>query len=142
MKDMVKRVREDRGGFTLAELLVVVAIIGVLVAIAIPVFTGALDNANEAVAEADIRAVKGAAATANLVNGDDFGNATELQYTGTVTPNGDVKSVVKGETAGSIVIPVGGATEKNITDIVAKIKAGEEFTITVSIVKTDLGTTP
>ncbi|MEG1167376.1 MAG: prepilin-type N-terminal cleavage/methylation domain-containing protein, partial [Gordonibacter sp.] len=39
MKEMIKRVREEKGGFTLAELLIVVAIILVLVAIAIPVFT-------------------------------------------------------------------------------------------------------
>lgn len=36
------------GGFTLAELLVVVAIIAVLVAIAIPVFSGSLEKSEEA----------------------------------------------------------------------------------------------
>lgn len=40
MKEMIKRIREERGGFTLAELLIVVAIVLVLVAIAVPVFTG------------------------------------------------------------------------------------------------------
>ena len=33
MKSLLKKVRKDKKGFTLAELLVVVAIIGVLVAI-------------------------------------------------------------------------------------------------------------
>lgn len=42
MKEMIKKVREDKEGFTLAELLVVVAIIAVLVAIAIPVFNASL----------------------------------------------------------------------------------------------------
>ena len=42
MKQMIQRMREEKGGFTLAELLIVVAIVAVLVAIAIPVFTGQL----------------------------------------------------------------------------------------------------
>ncbi|MEG0071986.1 MAG: prepilin-type N-terminal cleavage/methylation domain-containing protein, partial [Raoultibacter sp.] len=40
-------------GFTLAELLIVVAIILVLVAIAIPVFTGATQKAEEATCAAN-----------------------------------------------------------------------------------------
>lgn len=55
MKQMIQRMREEKGGFTLAELLVVVAIIAVLVAIAIPVFSAQLDRANAAVDEANIR---------------------------------------------------------------------------------------
>ena len=38
MKEMIKKMREERGGFTLAELLVVVAIVAVLVAIAVPLY--------------------------------------------------------------------------------------------------------
>ncbi|MFR3479470.1 MAG: prepilin-type N-terminal cleavage/methylation domain-containing protein, partial [Eggerthella lenta] len=37
--------REERGGFTLAELLVVVAIVAVLVAIAVPLFSSSLTSA-------------------------------------------------------------------------------------------------
>lgn len=55
MKQMIQRMREEKGGFTLAELLIVVAIVAVLVAIAIPVFTAQLDRANAAVDEANIR---------------------------------------------------------------------------------------
>lgn len=42
-------------GFTLAELLIVVAIIGVLVAISIPIFSGQLEKAREATDAANIR---------------------------------------------------------------------------------------
>lgn len=55
MNQMIQRIREEKKGFTLAELLVVVAIIAVLVAIAIPVFTAQLDRANASVDEANIR---------------------------------------------------------------------------------------
>ena len=45
----------NRKGFTLAELLIVVAIIAVLVAIAIPVFTTQLEKAREATDIANVR---------------------------------------------------------------------------------------
>lgn len=49
-------------GFTLAELLIVVAIIAVLVAIAIPIFTSQLEKAREATDAANIRAAYAEAA--------------------------------------------------------------------------------
>lgn len=51
---MKRKIKSD-SGFTLAELLIVVAIIGVLVAIAIPIFTGQLEKSREAVDLSDVR---------------------------------------------------------------------------------------
>ena len=51
-------------GFTLAELLIVVAIIGVLVAVSVPVFTAQRRKAVDAVNKANIRAAKAMALTA------------------------------------------------------------------------------
>lgn len=48
MKGLMKKVRGNKKGFTLAELLVVVAIVGILVAISIPVFTAQLSKARKA----------------------------------------------------------------------------------------------
>ena len=45
----------NKKGFTLAELLIVVAIIAVLVAIAIPVFTNQLEKSKEATDAANLR---------------------------------------------------------------------------------------
>lgn len=45
----------NKKGFTLAELLIVVAIIGVLVAISIPIFTAQLEKSREATDKANIR---------------------------------------------------------------------------------------
>ena len=47
--------RKNRKGFTLAELLIVVAIIAVLVAIAIPIFTNQLEKSREATDVANVR---------------------------------------------------------------------------------------
>ena len=57
MKKMIQKLREENGGFTLAELLIVVAIIAVLVAVAIPVFTGSLHSSRAATDEANARSL-------------------------------------------------------------------------------------
>ena len=56
-------------GFTLAELLVVVAIIAVLVAVSVPIFTSQLDKAKVATNQANIRSAKSAAAADYLSTG-------------------------------------------------------------------------
>ncbi len=53
---MNKNLHKNRNGFTLAELLIVVAIIGVLVAISIPIFTNQMERSREAVDLANVRA--------------------------------------------------------------------------------------
>lgn len=58
--------RKQNNGFTLAELLIVVAIIAVLVAISIPIFTSQLKKARVAVNQANARAGEAAAYAAYL----------------------------------------------------------------------------
>lgn len=61
--------KTNKKGFTLAELLVVVAIIAVLVAIAIPIFSSQLEKSREAVDAANIRAAY-AEVLSNKVSGE------------------------------------------------------------------------
>ena len=58
----------NKKGFTLAELLVVVAIIGVLVAISIPIFTSQLEKAREATDAANLRSAYAVAAANKLTD--------------------------------------------------------------------------
>ena len=53
---MLSKIKKNNKGFTLMEMLIVVAIIAVLVAIAIPTFNNALEKSREATDEANIRA--------------------------------------------------------------------------------------
>ena len=71
MKNLLKKFRENKKGFTLAELLVVVAIVGILVAISIPVFTAQLTKARQATNQANLRAAKAAAVAQYLTDGKD-----------------------------------------------------------------------
>lgn len=72
--------KKNKKGFTLAELLIVVAIIGVLVAISIPIFTTQLKKARLATNKANARSAL-SAAMAEFIDAPEGDKAN--------TPNGD-----------------------------------------------------
>ena len=67
--------KKNKKGFTLAELLIVVAIIGVLVAISIPIFHAQLRKARLATNQANGRAAFSAAEAAYLENMEKYGTS-------------------------------------------------------------------
>ncbi len=66
--------RNNKKGFTLAELLVVVAIIGVLVAISIPVFNSQLEKSRRAVDISNARSIQSALSV--MINSGDIDLST------------------------------------------------------------------
>ena len=74
--------KTNKKGFTLAELLIVVAIIAVLVAIAIPVFTSQLEKARQATDVANLRAAYAESAVGSLeADGGAFTGTTKVIIT-------------------------------------------------------------
>ena len=74
MQDIIKRLREKKQdeGFTLIELLVVVVIIGVLVAIAVPVYLNYRKGAADKSAQSDVRGAISAIEQFYTDNGNSY----------------------------------------------------------------------
>lgn len=64
----------NKKGFTLAELLIVVAIIAILIAVAIPIYTGAMQEAQKKVNMSNERALRGAAASEIMMHWNEASN--------------------------------------------------------------------
>ena len=76
----MKKMMKNRKGFTLMEMLIVVAIIAILVIIAIPTFNSALAKARAATDLANIRSGYAAAQVEAMTNGVDKTAANNTYY--------------------------------------------------------------
>ena len=121
----MKRLKSSKG-FTLMEMLIVVAIIAVLVAIAIPTFTTSLNKARLATDQANIRSGYAAAMarvlTEQITTEGTNGNAGEATYF--LMPDGTVKTM---EELGSNKTNVY-KTKGTLNDADGVIIAGYKFT--------------
>lgn len=90
--------KKNNKGFTLAELLIVVAIIAVLVAIAIPVFTTQLEKSRESTDIANLRAAYAAGTTAALTGyygTNELGSTATLYYNPSIDGSLDTSATIK-----------------------------------------------
>ena len=95
----------NKKGFTLAELLIVVAIIAVLVAIAVPIFTSSLETAKARVKDANMRVVRVTAVNAILqdqTKASPVYGAGPWQATAKVNSNGEITELKIKTNSGSI----------------------------------------
>jgi len=80
-KWLVNKMNNNKG-FTLVELVVVIAILGILSAIAIPKFFGTTAKANRTAVEANLRVIESAATLYEAENGDVPESLAELKAKG------------------------------------------------------------
>ena len=102
----MKKFLKKTEGFTLVELIVVIAILGILTAIAVPTYSGYVKKASEANDTQTLSAVNTAVAAAltenNLAKADADDVTAYLTFTATAGDKGCTVAVTKGTATGDV----------------------------------------
>lgn len=100
LKDVRAKLKNSKG-FTLIEMLVVIAIIGILVLLAVPSYLGYTKDANVATMRADVRVLESAALVSNIdgegwpVTGDPITTGDAVTFVKGKNPEAEVKAINK-----------------------------------------------
>ena len=119
-----QRMAQEEAGFTLVELLVVMLILGLLAAIAIPAFFNQRDKARDAQAKVFDRTAETAMETYATDNGGTYAGATAAALKG-------IESTLNGANISAVTVPAGGGDTSNKSYKVSVTSStGNVFSIT------------
>ena len=118
----------NRGGFTFIELLVVVAIIGILASIALPKFSGTRDKARLAALRTDVRNAE-TAEESYYTDSGTYAGLAQLQADGLLTLSPGTTMIVAGSAAGYKVDATNSTIESGTTSCSLQVGAGASTTV-------------
>lgn len=139
MMNKLKAKLKNQGGFTLIEMLLVVAIVAILIAISIPMVSDTLEKARHATDDANFRAAAGLADARYLIDGESAADTYYYTVTADSSQGGLVKAA-NGAAAGNTALKAkcteakGTRTDgsKSFQNAYLKVEIAADGTVTVS----------